>query len=135
MSSRNPKLWMWAEACELLDRAERLHRQFFKLARQGAAQAAWEPPVDVIETEDEFWVIAALPGVPLSAIRLTIGPDTLHLSAERPLPAMFRQAAVHRLELPYGRFERVIELPAGPVELRAHEMLNGCLVVALHKRF
>lgn len=125
---------MWAEACELLERAERLHRQFFKIARQGT-QAVWEPPVDIFETESEFWVIAALPGVPLSGIRLSVGADSLHVVAERPLPAAFRRAVVHRMELPYGRFERIIELPAGPVEIKAHEMLNGCLVVALHKRF
>jgi len=137
MSSRyDPKDWMWAEACELLERAERLHRRFFKIARQGAAaQAVWEPPIDVFETESEFWIIIALPGVPLSGIRLTVGENMVHLVAERPLPTAFRRALVHRMELPYGRFERVIELPAGPVELKAHEMLNGCLVVALHKRF
>jgi HSP20 family protein len=134
MSSRDPKEWMWAEACVLLERAERLHRQFFTIAR-GSAQAAWEPPVDIFETDRDFWVIVALPGVSLSNIRLTIGPDSLHIAAERPLPPFFRQAAVHRIELPYGRFERTVELPAGPVTFETQEMLNGCLVVALRKQF
>jgi hypothetical protein len=34
---------MWDEALSLLDRAERLHRQFFTHATH-----AWEPPVDVL---------------------------------------------------------------------------------------
>jgi hypothetical protein len=34
---------MWDEALSLLDRAERLNRQFFTHATH-----AWEPPVDVL---------------------------------------------------------------------------------------
>ena len=29
--TRDPRAWMWAEACEFLDRADRLQRQFFVL--------------------------------------------------------------------------------------------------------
>ncbi len=48
---RDLEAWMWAEACEALARAERLHRQFF---RWGAAEAGavWEPPVDIFASED-----------------------------------------------------------------------------------
>jgi len=42
---RNYARWMWSEACEMLLRAERLHRQLFALARSFARLPAWEPPV------------------------------------------------------------------------------------------
>ena len=35
MTRRNPGAWMWGEAVDLLEQAERLQRQFFRLA--GAA--------------------------------------------------------------------------------------------------
>jgi hypothetical protein len=43
--------WMWAQACDMLEEAERMHRRFFRLAPATATQAAWEPPVDVFEDE------------------------------------------------------------------------------------
>ena len=50
---------MWTDACAQIGRAERLHRQFF---HPGSA-AGWEPPIDVFETDEELWIMAALPGV------------------------------------------------------------------------
>jgi HSP20 family molecular chaperone IbpA len=36
-----------------------------------------------------------------------------------------------RLEIPYGRIERRIDLPAGRYELVGSELLDGCLRVRL----
>jgi len=33
--------WMWSEACEMLARAERLHREFFRPIRAVSRLAAW----------------------------------------------------------------------------------------------
>ena len=56
--------WMWAEACEMLARAERLHRQFFEPRRSAASRLpVWQPPADVLETEREVLILVALPGV------------------------------------------------------------------------
>ena len=46
-----PNRWMWAEACEALERAERMHREFFRPVRSVSRAPAWEPPVDVLEPE------------------------------------------------------------------------------------
>ena len=72
MSSRNPNDWMWAQAMELLDQAERMHRQFFRLAASERTRAIWEPPADVFEDEREIVVIVALPGVPAHRIEVTM---------------------------------------------------------------
>ena len=61
MAPNDTRAWMWAEACELLDRAERLNRQFFQPL--STRQAVWEPPVDLFETDRALWVVVALPGV------------------------------------------------------------------------
>ena len=56
MRERDPIGSMWAEACELLGQAERLQRQFFRLDRPRGARAAWEPPVDVFEENENLVV-------------------------------------------------------------------------------
>ena len=30
MPSRDPRIWMWAEALDMMDKAERMRRQFFQ---------------------------------------------------------------------------------------------------------
>ncbi len=88
MSARNPNDWMWAQACDLIDQAERMHRQFFRLAAATPARVSWEPPVDVFEDEREVVIVVALPGVPAERVEVTIEAGELVVRAERRLPAV-----------------------------------------------
>lgn len=133
MSLRDPKTWMWAEALELLERAERLHRQFFRLALSPARAPSWEPPVDLFETEDKLWILVALPGVPPAQVQMSVDTGTLVISGERPIPVQCRDALIHRLEIPHGRFERRIELPPGHYRFAQQELVHGCLLIGLDK--
>ena len=74
--------WMFAEAVEMLSRAERMHRRFFQPLPPAAAAPAWEPPVDVLETEREVLVFAALPGVDPDQVetRIEEGPGAINPS-------------------------------------------------------
>jgi HSP20 family molecular chaperone IbpA len=128
-----PDEWMWARACELIDRAERLHRHFFRPAYIEGQSAGWEPPVDIVETDEAIWIAVALPGVPVEDLGIVIEGDSLLVSGRRRLPTEFRRAMVHRLELPFGRFERRIRLPPRPLELETRELVNGCLTLVLRK--
>src|SRR2546430_8311447 len=83
MSSRNSTDWMWSQACELIEQAERMHRQFFRLLSSERAQAVWEPPVDVFEDEREVTIIIALPGVPAGCIEVNDEAGALVGRAER----------------------------------------------------
>jgi HSP20 family protein len=47
------------------------------------------------------------------------------------LPLRRNATALHRLEIPYGRFERRIALPGGRYELLERSYTNGCLVLRL----
>ncbi|HYG90320.1 MAG TPA: Hsp20/alpha crystallin family protein [Azospirillum sp.] len=131
-SRRDSGSWMWAEAVELLDRAERLHRQFFRPGRPNAACATWTPPVDVYETAAEVLVVAALPGVLAGQVEVAVEHGVLRLAGERTLPCP-RTGAIHRMEIPHGRFERRVELPAGACEVTRTELVAGCLVLTLRK--
>lgn len=131
---RNQRPWMWAEAFDLLERAERLQRQFFRFGAEGAAPPRWEPPVDVVETRTGLRVVVALPGVQAERIELHAEPGALVVRALRPAPVDAETRAIRQLEIPYGRFERRIVLPPGRYELAAHEFSEGCLYIALVQR-
>ena len=133
MPPRHPGAWMWAEACELLDRAERLHRQFFVPQGAQGRQPTWQPPVDLLESEEELWICVALPGVAQGAARGGGRAGTLIVSGERLMPGRGRGTVIHRLEIPYGRFERRIELPPGRYDAVRRELIDGCLTLALRK--
>jgi HSP20 family molecular chaperone IbpA len=125
---------MWAEACDMLARAERMHRQFFEPGRSASRLPLWQPPVDVLETGGEVLVMVALPGVDPAAVEAIIEDGALRVAGQRLLPPELRSAAIHRLELPQGRFERRIPLPPGRYSAAVrHSMVNGCLLVRLDK--
>lgn len=134
MKSRDLRDWMWAEAVDLLDRAERMHRQFFQPAgRTLNTRPAWEPPVDVFETEQELVILVALPGVSPENVQVSFDGAVLSVIGERPLPCG-SAAAIRRLEIPHGRFERHIELTGMPLDMVRQELANGCLILLFAKR-
>ena len=133
MSSRNPTDWMWAQAVELLDQAERMNRQFFRLTASERTRAVWEPPADVFEDEREIVIVVALPGVPSDQVEVTIESGALVVRAQSPLPLSRSCRAVRQLEIPYGYFERRIPLPEVALEAGTREVADGCLILRLHK--
>jgi HSP20 family molecular chaperone IbpA len=124
---------MWADALEMLERAERLHRHFAQPMVSDRRTIAWEPPVDVLETDREVLVFTALPGVAPDKIEVRIDAEGLVISGTRTLPQELRTARIHRLELPQGYFERRVPLPPGTYDLARRETVNGCLIIALRK--
>jgi HSP20 family molecular chaperone IbpA len=133
MTYRNPSDWMWAQAFELIEEADRMHRQFFRLATSERTQAVWAPPVDVFDDERELVIVVALPGVPAERIEITNEGGELVIRAERPLRLADSRYAVRQLEIPYGFFERRIRLPQIPLRMGKRELADGCLVLRLTK--
>lgn len=124
--------WMWAEAFEMLERADRLHRQFFAPAVGGPAGGAWQPPIDVFESESEICIVAALPGVEPEEAEIIVEPGAIVVRGVRRLSPEARDA-IRRLEIPYGRFERRIGLAPGRYEIGRRAFKNGCLILGLRK--
>jgi HSP20 family molecular chaperone IbpA len=133
MAHDNVRDWMWSEACEMLARAERLHREFFRPAGLLSRSPSWEPPVDVLETERELLVLVALPGVDAEGAEAAIEDGYLVVAGTRVLPSELRAATIHRLEIPQGRFRRRIPLPTGRYADVRRAVANGCLVITLQK--
>jgi HSP20 family molecular chaperone IbpA len=123
---------MWGEALSMLDRAQRLQRQFFT-----HAEAAWEPPVDIVESGDTLQMHVALPGVSADAVTIGLDPAGITISAVRAFPCR-GEGLIHRLEIPYGRFERHIGLqlgdPYAPLELVARQLQDGILTLTFRRK-
>lgn len=128
MSKSQLDALMWADAVKAMERAERLRRQFFH-----QATPHWEAPIDVFETEESLIILIALPGVELERVSVTLTAGTLVVRGERPLPRELQKARILRMEIPYGRFERRIELPPVPVQISGRHLANGCLLLNLKK--
>jgi len=128
---------MWGEALSLLEQADRLHRQFFRVAGAEAAHS-WEPPVDVVESEAQLMVHVALPGVRPDSITIMIDSGGVVVSALRAFPCRETGAHIHRIEIPYGRFERRIVLPLHdpymPIELIEKQLVDGLLTLTFRRK-
>ena len=128
MPKRQLDALMWANACAAMERAERLRRQFFHHGRPH-----WEAPIDVFETDDALTILIALPGVALDSITVSLNTGTVVVRGERPLPRELQNARILRMEIPYGNFERRIELPPVPFEISGRHLADGCLMLRLQK--
>ena len=129
MNSRDLHARMWGEALSMLEQADRLRRQFFRMESH-----AWEPPADVVEGARDVVVHVALPGVAAKDVALGVEPGSLTVSALRAFPACGQDTRIHRLEIPYGRFERRIALPMVALELADKTLANGCLTLTFRKK-
>ena len=132
MTKKEFTSWMWFEAVDRLSRAQRLHQQFFTIHQHGTGPA-WQPPVDVLETETEVLIFCALPGVAPENVDAVIEGGALLVSGKRVLPEELRRATIHQLELPQGTFARRIPLPPAHYNTVKRQALNGCLLISLQK--
>ena len=117
----------------MLEQAERLHRQFFRLRAPRGARTTWEPPVNVFEDEESYTIIVALPGVAPERIEVLAESSSIIVRASCEVPFGARAREIRRLEIPYGYFERRIQLPAMAFEVTQREVVNGCLILNLRK--
>jgi HSP20 family molecular chaperone IbpA len=123
---------MWARAVALLDEAERRHRRFFELlAAAPQRQPVWEPPVDMFLLDHELRIVVAMPGVRAEDVSIELVSGGLIVRADSLWTVPPGHARILRLEIPYGRMERRIELPAGHYELTAREFRDGCMQIRL----
>lgn len=131
MADSHSQSWMWAEACALVDEAERMHRRFFELLAAPAAEPVWEPPANVFAAGREILIAIALPGADVGDVGVEVIAGALQVEVRVPPPALAPRASIVRLEIPYGIMRRRIELPAGRYLLSERRLSNGCLYLRL----
>jgi HSP20 family protein len=142
MASQDWELLIWQRANALLQQAERIQRNFLQIAVRSHYRALpgrssyWEPPVNVIETDDAVWLIAAIPGVRPDRIEVRLNAGELTISGERPLPACCTEGELSTWEIPLGRFERRLVPLEGryPLSVGKTSLQDGLLVIELRKQ-
>lgn len=130
MRLRDTGFWIWAEALELLQNVERLQQPVVALDAS-QAMPCWEPAVDVYEQAEVLVLFIALPGVSPRQLEVVFEEHGIVVRGRRPTPTALQRAAIHRLEIPYGRFERRIAFPPGTFRLQNQYFEDGCLVLTL----
>ena len=121
METNFPRYWMWSEAFEMLARAERMHRQFFQPS--GApSSVAWEPPVDVLETERAVLVLVALPGVDIDEVKAVINQGELFISGSAHIRRKCRPRPSIALSFPKADSSGGFGFPRA---LRHHSSIGG----------
>lgn len=133
MKSRHVSAWMWSEAVRMLDEADRISQQFFRVRQDEHAAGAWEPPVDVYETDIGWTVLVALPGVPPERIRYRLDGDLLDVIAERSVPQECVHGVIRRKEVPHGHFARRLRFQSEPRAITRAQSKDGCLILTLSK--
>jgi HSP20 family protein len=68
------------------------------------------PGINIFEDDDNFYLIAELPGLKKENIDLRITGDTISISGTKE-PKTREDAAIHRNERAYGEFSRSFTLP------------------------
>jgi HSP20 family molecular chaperone IbpA len=113
----------WSEPMALMRRMsedmDRFAATFFGMQMNGmlkprSAGTGWMPAVETLERDDRFVVNAEVPGVRREDLSVDINAERLTIEGERrqEAPAQGRHE-YRRSERSYGRFCRVIALPAG----------------------
>jgi HSP20 family protein len=74
---------------------------------------AFDPKVDVVETEDEVKVEAELPGLDAEDVHVTVTRNVLSIKGKKKQEREEPGENWYRSERSYGAFERSIALPQG----------------------
>ena len=100
-----------------------------RLARRSADDAARLSPGDPLA----LLLTAQSAQMAGDSITVSLNTGTLIVRGERPLPRELQHARILRMEIPYGNFERRIELPPIPFEISGRHLADGCLMLRLRK--
>ncbi|MDH7568840.1 MAG: Hsp20/alpha crystallin family protein [Armatimonadota bacterium] len=136
--ARRPVWDPWAEFEEVRERFDDLFGRAFGTWPFGrlfsTADAVTRPPIDLVETAEEFRLTAYLPGVPSDKVDLEVEPDRVTITAERPQAEEEEGVIVHLRGIGAGRFTAATKLPAEVVPDQAKATYrDGVLEVRLPK--
>ncbi len=103
-------------------------------SREGQTLQRWIPPMDLVETEDEFVLRADLPGLAEPDVNIELENNVLTVSGERKAEHEESKEGYYRVERSWGTFSRSLTLPDGvdPDAVRAN-FERGVLEVRIPK--
>lgn len=100
------------DALSLRRDIDRVLSSFFDGGPARRPAQGWVPPIDLVESEDAFVLVADLPGVAADDVAIDVERGVLTLSGARTR-AEDRGAGLRRAERSHGSFRRQLSLPDG----------------------
>ena len=96
---------------------------------------AWNPAVDIFETDNNVVIKAELPGMDSKDIDVKLENNVLMLKGERHFEKETKEENYHRVEREYGIFSRSFSLPtAVNGDKVTAEYKDGVLTIVLPKK-
>ncbi|MBZ5596533.1 MAG: Hsp20/alpha crystallin family protein [Acidobacteriia bacterium] len=133
--SLNPAEFFSASPFSLMRRfTEEMDRMFegFGGWRGGTKVTQWSPAIEVNERDGKLEVLAELPGLKESDVKVEVTGEGLVIQGERKREHEEKREGYYRSERSYGQFYRLIPLPEGANVDQAHaEFHNGELRVSI----
>ena len=105
------------EAARIQSEINRLFDNLLDLDRDSKSGIAWQPNVDILETEESLIVKVELPGVGRDELQLSVHAGNVVIEGEKRRPVVDGQVHFHTAERQFGTFRRVIHLGV-PVNTR-----------------
>ena len=104
------------------------------LEEEGGIGVEFTPLADIGETEKEYLVRAALPGLKKEDVKVTMTDGFITTEGERKQEKDEKGEKLHRVERYYGRFVRTFALPDNIVPEAVHgECRDGVLTLHIPK--
>jgi HSP20 family protein len=98
------------------------------------AERSWKPPMDMNETPEEIVIVAEVAGVEKDDLEVEISSKAVRIKGNRMARHCTDETTFRLAEIQYGRFERILYLPA-PIdpEVVSAGYTNGLLEIRLAK--
>ena len=122
------------DLASLRESMDKLFEDVFTRRSRGQALTAWQPAVELFETDSDVVVRAELPGIDPKNVDITVTDDTLPLKGEAKTEHEERGRNYVRRELRYGSFIRTLPLPSEVKgDLAKASYKNGILEIRVPK--
>lgn len=127
----------WRPLSDMVALQDEMSRMFDDVVRRTSTHSglgAWYPPVDLLENESEFKLVAELPGMARDDVKISLTDNLLTLRGEKKAQSEEKEQNWHHVERTYGTFERSFHLTnaVDPSKVKAR-FENGILTVMLPK--
>lgn len=106
----------WSPARELWNVQSEFDRFLNRFLERDASETsyrlgAWEPAVDISETDEEYQIHADLPGLSKDEVKINYEDGVITIRGEKKQEKEEKKKNYHRTERSYGLFERSFRLP------------------------
>lgn len=130
----------WRPMGDLITMQDEMNRVFDDLWRRGprsgslSPTGAWWPSIDVKETQNEFRIVAELPGLKRDDVKISLTDNVLTLRGEKKSEQDRGEENWHQVERAYGVFERSFQLtcPVDASKVKA-KFEDGVLTISMPK--